>query len=436
MKHHISTLLLAIAFSTSSYAQNEANPWKITVGTNAIEVDPVGSSSKDTETQISPNFSYLEISRYLGGGFSLDLAGSLNNLERTSGAEDLYYGIDLGTSLSANQIIDLGKFEPTLRLGVGLSGGLSGFSPLGDDFFNIYGGLGLNYWFNDAVALTLRSTVKSYVKEFDKWIANGDGGLGHLQHVAGLSFSFDKGNDSDKDGVNDDEDACPDVPGLESLNGCPDDDGDNIRNGDDDCPRIAGLAALKGCPDSDRDGVKDDDDVCPNIPGAMLLNGCPDMDKDGIADHDDQCPDKAGSEANDGCPESVENEAPPTNKALIEPQHPLSALAHYSINFNFDKHKKIALEDDRIIALVIDVLKNNPDARISIDGHTDSIGKKSYNQALSQKRATYVKDYLVKAGIEPTRMEVNAFGESMPIAGNTSEEGRTANRRVAFRVLD
>lgn len=107
MKYHVFMVLFCIAFSTTSFSQNENNLWKLTVGTNAVQVDPVGSSGLDIDTQISPNFSYLEISRYVGGGFSVDLAGTLNSLDRSSGREDLYYGVDLGASLSANKIIDL-----------------------------------------------------------------------------------------------------------------------------------------------------------------------------------------------------------------------------------------------------------------------------------------------------------------------------------------
>lgn len=152
-------LLLLVGFSASLVAQNDTNPWNITVGTNAVNLD---LSGKDGETQVSSNLSYLEISRYIGGGFSIDLAGTLNNLDRESGADDLYYSFDLGTSLSANQILDLGKFEPSLRAGVGIAGGLSGISASSDDFVVTYAGLGLNYWYSDAIAFSLKSTYKIY----------------------------------------------------------------------------------------------------------------------------------------------------------------------------------------------------------------------------------------------------------------------------------
>jgi outer membrane protein OmpA-like peptidoglycan-associated protein len=73
--------------------------------------------------------------------------------------------------------------------------------------------------------------------------------------------------------------------------------------------------------------------------------------------------------------------------------------------------------------------------RISIEGHTDSIGSAEHNLALSKDRATAVKSYLVKAGIPASRLEVQAFGSTKPIATNSSEDGRSQNRRVQFTIL-
>ena len=89
---------------------------------------------------------------------------------------------------------------------------------------------------------------------------------------------------------------------LEAFNGCPDTDGDGIQDSEDACPMEAGLAEFNGCPDSDGDGVPDKDDACPTEAGPVELNGCPDRDGDGVADKDDKCPDVAGPAENDGCP--------------------------------------------------------------------------------------------------------------------------------------
>lgn len=109
--------------------------------------------------------------------------------------------------------------------------------------------------------------------------------------------------DSDSDGIADKDDACPQVAGLANLQGCPDGDGDGVPDKDDACPTEAGVAALMGCPDGDGDGIADKDDKCPTEAGLASLMGCPDGDGDGIADGDDDCPAEAGSAANGGCPD-------------------------------------------------------------------------------------------------------------------------------------
>lgn len=443
MKKHILVFFFVVGLLTSATAQNDANPWKITVGTNAVDLIETGSFAEE-DLSISSNFSYLEISRYVGSGFSIDLAGTLNNVTRTSGGEDLYHSFDLGTSLSANQLIDLGKFEPSLRAGLGYAGGLSGISSTDDSFFTTYAGAGLNYWFNDAVALTVKTTYKMYISEFDNLIGNGSGGRHHFQHLAGLSFAFGDG-DTDRDGVKDSVDECPEVPGLESLNGCPDDDGDGIKNSADDCPLTAGLAALNGCPDADGDGVKDSDDACPNVAGLASLNGCPDADGDGITDAADACPNAAGSADMNGCPDAdgdkvadKDDECPTVPGPASNggcPEYPLSMLADYDINFDLEKYN-IDSEDVQRLSTVIKVLLANSDANISIEGHADNTGEESFNNPLSNNRASSIKDYLVNVGVDADRLSTKAFGESKPKASNKTAEGRAINRRVEFKVVD
>lgn len=108
--------------------------------------------------------------------------------------------------------------------------------------------------------------------------------------------------DKDKDGVTDEMDVCPDVPGGIKAKGCPDKDNDGVADSSDECPEVAGLRAMNGCPDTDRDGVADKDDECPDIIGLKELKGCPDADEDGISDKDDECPDKKGVVDYNGCP--------------------------------------------------------------------------------------------------------------------------------------
>ncbi|MDR1055380.1 MAG: thrombospondin type 3 repeat-containing protein [Prevotellaceae bacterium] len=81
--------------------------------------------------------------------------------------------------------------------------------------------------------------------------------------------------DSDGDGVPDNEDLCPYIPGSKKAKGCPDKDDDGVPDFMDDCPYVPGLPELKGCPDSDGDGIPDHKDECPFEMGLALNNGCP-----------------------------------------------------------------------------------------------------------------------------------------------------------------
>ena len=110
-------------------------------------------------------------------------------------------------------------------------------------------------------------------------------------------------SDKDGDGIKNELDLCPDLPGSKSLNGCPDSDGDGIADFQDKCPNDVGAKELQGCPDSDADGIADIDDNCPNEAGIASNSGCPDPDSDGdgIPDSKDACPEIAG-DTESGCP--------------------------------------------------------------------------------------------------------------------------------------
>ena len=81
-------------------------------------------------------------------------------------------------------------------------------------------------------------------------------------------------------------------------------------------------------------------------------------------------------------------------------------------------------------------MKENPEVRIQIEGHTDNVGSLAFNMALSQDRALAVSSYLTDLGIDATRVETLGLGPNEPIADNATEEGRAMNRRVQVLVLD
>jgi len=77
-----------------------------------------------------------------------------------------------------------------------------------------------------------------------------------------------------------------------------------------------------------------------------------------------------------------------------------------------------------------------PTANIEIAGHTDSDGDNAANQALSEKRAQAVMDYLVKAGLPAGRFTAIGYGSTQPIATNDTDEGKAHNRRIEFVVKE
>lgn len=78
----------------------------------------------------------------------------------------------------------------------------------------------------------------------------------------------------------------------------------------------------------------------------------------------------------------------------------------------------------------VDYFVNNPDASASIYGHADSTGPETYNLGLSEKRAQAVVKYLIDHGVPADRISAKGFGETKPVADNTTKEGRQKNRRV------
>jgi outer membrane protein OmpA-like peptidoglycan-associated protein len=88
-----------------------------------------------------------------------------------------------------------------------------------------------------------------------------------------------------------------------------------------------------------------------------------------------------------------------------------------------------------VLDKVAETLKEYDKSVIEVAGHTDSTGSDSYNQALSERRANSVADYLSNKGLERTRMVTVGAGEAHPVASNDTEEGRAQNRRVELTIV-
>jgi len=124
--------------------------------------------------------------------------------------------------------------------------------------------------------------------------------------------------------------------------------------------------------------------------------------------------------------------AQPTPEAPKPREEPLKVSAR--VHFDFNKHS-IKREYIPLLNEVVKVLKENPNVRVRIEGYTDDVGSKAYNDKLALSRAKAVKDYLVKAGISEDRIEVVGFGKERYIADNKTPIGRFTNRRADFIVI-
>lgn len=158
------------------------------------------------------------------------------------------------------------------------------------------------------------------------------------------------------------------------------------------------------------------------------LVSCADRDRDGILDVDDLCPDDPetmnGYRDEDGCPDGIPSSAPVPG--------PVDFHVRQSVYFDTAKHA-LTPESQHIVREAVRQIHEDPHMMLVAEGNTDSVGSDAANQKLSIERAKSVKDELVAAGIDPSRIEVVGFGESRPIATNATAEGRAQNRRVDLR---
>jgi type IX secretion system PorP/SprF family membrane protein len=242
-----------------------------------------------------------------------------------------------------------------------------------------------------------------------------------------INSASDK-QDTDKDGVLNRKDKCPDVPGPIENKGCPygDTDSDGLTDDKDKCPGVNGPAENNGCPwsDTDGDGLTDNVDKCPGEKGDATRGGCPikDSDNDGIEDSIDNCPNTKGESSNAGCPVVSEVQKKAIDSAII--------------NLEFETGKAVILASSLpALDMLAIMLNDKPDWNLKLEGHTDNVGDEAANLKLSEDRSMAVADYLISKGVDLKRIEVIYYGESKPIATNDTEEGRKANRRVEMNFV-
>lgn len=284
-------------------------------------------------------------------------------------------------------------------------------------------------------------------------------------------------------------DACPEIAGIDEFNGCPNPNTDGDSWCDpwitdqatadkyscqigDRCPELPGLDNFSGCPDADADGdgicasFVDElglldlffctgQDLCPDLPedfdGFEDEDGCPEPDNDhdgicdawvsetGVADkfadacHGvDKCPDQPetinGYKDDDGCPDEGKG------KQLV---FVLEDKLEIRDKIFFDNNKAtIKKKSYSLLNQVAQTIQANQDIKhITVQGHTDDTGKYERNMILSRQRAQSVVDYLIKKGVDPSRLSSIGFGPDMPIDPAKTSKARALNRRVEF-VID
>ncbi len=346
-----------------------------------------------------------------------------------------------------------------------------GFAKTGHE---LQGGLGLTVDVNKSLALTAEGYGASDFNHFfareasplellfgGKWFASeswttglafGPGltrGVGSPAYraIAMVGFSskpepqLESPRDSDRDGVLDTVDACPlepeDQDDFEDSDGCPDPDNDQdgVLDLDDGAPLEPedkdGFEDDDGVPDpdNDRDGVLDAADKCPleaeDKDGFEDDDGCPDLDndKDTVLDAVDKCPNTPGEPHAQGCPSAAR-----VKNNRIE----ITGTVEFAVNKD-----SILPESEPLLSEVVSSMRSTPPStKFRVEGHTDDRGGKAMNLRLSKRRAVEVKRWLVEHGVEAERLGASGCGPTLAIGDNKTEEGRQANRRVEFHIID
>lgn len=480
MKKIILSLFAIAAFGLTN-AQTRTNDWNI--GLHFGTQEYLGDLDNQFFTFEQHAAYGLSVSKYLTPWFDVMGMVTFSNMDFTDslGGND-FHSEFLDFNAMAKMKFNNGKWikedaliQPYLFLGFG-----DAFS-FADHYtnntrnlavdVNLLGGAGINFAVNDRLGINIMS---KYTYMWTDNLDNATSSVRNFQDQAlmttvGLNYSFTGKKDTDNDGVVDKDDKCPTVFGLAkfagcpdtdadgiedskdncptvagTLNGCPDTDKDGIADKDDACPAVAGIAQFNGCPDTDGDGIEDSKDACPSESGTIngcpdtdgdgvadkddscpmvagTIKGCPDTDGDGVVDSEDKCPKVAGTKANKGCPE-VKAEA---KKAFAEAMEGLFFNSGSSV---------IVPKSYSVLDNVAKIMVANPEYKLTISGYTDNTGDEAKNLALSQERAAAAKDYLIKKGVDASRLTSAGYGIANPRADNATAAGRKLNRRVEFDV--
>jgi len=142
-----------------------------------------------------------------------------------------------------------------------------------------------------------------------------------------------------------------------------------------------------------------------------------DSDNDGVADDADKCADS------------------PADKPVDADGCTIVSVVLEDVRFENNSAELTSGSSEQLDKAVA-AMKEYPHIRVEVQAHSDSSGAASYNQALSEKRAGSVRDYMVSKGIAADRLTAKGYGEDQPIASNDTREGRAKNRRVELKIIE
>ncbi|MNH13559.1 Outer membrane porin F precursor [compost metagenome] len=130
-----------------------------------------------------------------------------------------------------------------------------------------------------------------------------------------------------------------------------------------------------------------------------------------------------------GCPPEP---APVVEEVVVQKEE---VIVIRDVHFEFDSARLTPADKERLNTISTRLKQEAPSARLSVTGHTDSVGSDSYNQNLSERRAHSVTDYLVESGVpRASFVSVVGAGETQPVADNATADGRSMNRRTEIKI--
>lgn len=341
----------------------------------------------------------------VGGAWSTGY--DLNNYDNGSNMVDAYYNVSLGLTISGESCSSdrdmdgLGKCEEE-RLGT---------SPRNPD--------------TDGDGLT--DGEEATVYKTNALITDTDlDGLNDFAEIKQYKTDPLK-SDTDGDGLMDGEEVNKyKTDPLKS-----DTDNDGLSDGDE----VIKYRTDPTNADTDGDGLNDGEEINTFTTNANSK----DTDMDGLSDYDEVMTYKSNPLVKDTDGGSVEDGA-----EVARGTNPLDAdddvvkvgvpIILEGITFATGK-ADITPESENTLRKALKTLETYPDISVEISGHTDNVGSDATNKRLSEKRANAVRDWLVRQGIDGSRITAVGYGESNPIAPNNTPEGREKNRRIEFKRI-